>query len=107
MRQKLFKASEMYKPTPESIAEQNRRHSLYSYYGIPIGVFTDNSFEYTKDELKAIDLIRKNKNIPSQLHKKLLDTKIEREKRIKSNTEQIERPLIIDEELENFIQSKQ
>ena len=83
MKRKSFNIEDMYKPTPESIAEQNRRHSLYEYYGIPIGGFTSTSdFSYTKEELKAMTYITKNKPVPTELEKYLLNTKAERSNRI-------------------------
>ena len=83
MKRKLFNFKDMYKPSSESIAEQNRRHSLYEYYGIPVGCFTSTSeFSYTPEELKAMTYIAKNKPVPADLEQHLLNTKEERSYRI-------------------------
>lgn len=99
MKRKLFNFKDMYKPSSESIAEQNRRHSLYEYYGIPVGCFTSTSeFKYTKEELKAMTYITENKPVPEDLEKHLLNTKEERSKRLPKPEDSISLTLSKEEE---------
>lgn len=49
MKSKPFRIKEAYKPTKESLEEQNRRHKLYNYYGITIGKFTGKNKDYTEE----------------------------------------------------------
>ena len=82
MKQNRFKLQDMYKPTKQSLIEQNKRLEMYSYYGIPSGVFGDG-IEYTDDEKLAIQLISENKHIPEDLENRLLESKHLREGRLK------------------------
>ena len=57
MKQKSFNIKDAYKPTKESIEKQIKRHKLYEYYGIPIGVFDDGDNNiYDVDDIKGEDL---------------------------------------------------
>ena len=63
--------------TSETIAERQKLFALYDYYGIPYGVFDDNSLfsNREKDWSKAIALIAEGKSIPKDLEKRLLEYK--------------------------------
>lgn len=74
MKQKRFRLEDSYKPTIEEIAENRRVIELYDYYGIRTGF----DVNYTKDEIKAMRFINKNKNLPKELAKRLLDTRNEK-----------------------------
>lgn len=75
LKQKSFNIKDAYKPTKESIEKQIKRHKLYEYYGIPIGVFDDGNNIYDADDIKAMDLISKGKKLPKDLEQRLLEKK--------------------------------
>lgn len=85
MKQKQAKRSEGYIPSVNDIIENKRVVDMCNYYGIQIGVFSDNEI-YSNDELVALKYINEGKELPSELADRLLSTREQRVKKQKNIT---------------------
>ena len=83
MKQKQAKRSKGYIPSVNDIIENKRVVDMCNYYGIQIGVFSDNEI-YSKDELIALKYINEGKELPSELANRLLNTREQRVKKHKN-----------------------
>ena len=65
------------KPSQEELNKRKERERVYDYYGIPYGVFDENSTpkEVERDWSRAISLLAKGEKIPKELEERLLKYK--------------------------------
>lgn len=78
--------SNQYIPSRQSMMIEQQRHSEYNRLGIDISTFSDVEM-YSKDELIAMKCILNNKPVPTEVEKRLLETKEQRiSKRMEKRT---------------------